>query len=134
MSQLFTTTDSINIALANHLSRLLGSLESEARDVNAMTAALLSAPNQVLTEWLRSKADQLQKIFTDHATVGAACNASIAAVQRQMGLPETAPCDVRPVHEKLAEQFRAIDWKTLEVCDLPRPAPEPETASAESTV
>jgi len=127
MSQLFTTTTLIDIALANHLTRVLGSLESEARDINAMAAALLSAPNDVLTAWLRSKAEQLEETFAEHFLVGSNCNASVASVRRRLGLPPIPDlCDVRPVAEKLAAQFRAIDWQTLEVSDLPRPEPEQE--------
>lgn len=128
MTRTSITIDSRAQQLALHLA-------SCAALANAMTNDALSLDDTALAAWLNSGDAAAQPAaFTAHGLLGEAINAAAAvasAMLAQWGVAVDIPAvDVRPVSEKLAGQFRALEFDQatglFSVARLPEPEPQPE--------
>jgi hypothetical protein len=121
MNRISINIDADAQALGRHLA-------SAAVLANRMARHALDTDNATLTGWLNSGDAAAQPAaFEAHAQLGQAINtaATVAsAILAQWGVAAEIPTvDVRPVAEKLADQYRALT--TDGVIDLPRPIQEP---------
>jgi hypothetical protein len=130
MTRTSITIDSRAQQLALHLA-------SAAHIANAMANDALALDDTALAAWLNSGDAAAQPAaFEAHGLLGEAINAAAAvagAMLAQWGVAVNIPAvDVRPVAEKLAGQYRAIDLDQATgqfvVMQLPRPEPTPDPA------
>lgn len=108
-------------SIANHLA-------SAAVLANAVVSRLLSLSDEDLAGWLNSQPPQkVMALFAAHEQLGTSLNAAsatAAGVLAEWGAnPPQVPVDVRPFSEKLAAQFRTVefDGTTFSVVALPQP-------------
>lgn len=118
----------------------LGDYEALTRRLDSMVALFLSLGNTelaTLANWLG--ASEMNHLLTAHAAQGQAiaelsamAEAVLANLEgREPG--QLRQADIRPLSDKLSEQYRALtfDGETFAVIDLPRQdATDPESESA----
>jgi len=119
--------------IANLLLGIQGDLESSARKLNAITHEYTGLGNDDLAEFANDLGPtELLALVSAQEAQGHAFNSIIAGLNQilaSVGLPQgSASVDVRPLSEKLADQYRKMEPDesgVFSVIDLPRPEPEP---------
>lgn len=124
-----STAQATAAEIIGDIEHLAGCAVASAIHLNSITARILALPNDDLAEFGNSLGPQeMQSLTTLHGLQGERVNAlvdGINAIHATIGKPPIGSnVDVRPLAEKLAEQFRAITMDesgVFSVIDLPRP-------------
>lgn len=115
--------------------RCHGEYQAAASNLNAMIGEVLALTDADLAEFANDIGPEMVgQITTWHAMHGAAItelSATATAMLEQCGLSAAASAvDTRPLEEKLAAQFRALEFDQatglFSVARLPEPEPQPE--------
>jgi hypothetical protein len=129
---LLPPSQQINAQLADHAKSCALHLASAAVLAGRITDSFLSLSDEQLADWLNSQSPaETQALLVAHGQLGAALNSASGIardVLTESGIEVNIPVvDVRPLGEKLGEQYRAITYTGGQwvVTQLPQPEVEP---------
>lgn len=135
MPLITSSSDKARAEIIGHAQTLASHLAAAASRMDAITGAMLALGDDDLAEFANGIGPvEIQTVLTRHAESGAAINSALAqanATLSESGLdPVPGGVDVRPLSDKLAEQFRTLDFDpatgTFTVTRIPQPEPEPQ--------
>ena len=125
-----TIPQSARASILADTGRLHGYLAAAASIANAIAQRTLSLSDSDLEQFCNDLGPaELGTVFSLHAECGSAINSALAASRALLGPgADATTVDVRPFSEKLAAQWRALDFDAttgvFSVSTIPQPEPE----------
>ena len=134
-----TIPQSARASILADTERLHGFLAAAATIANQIANRTLALGDDDLATFCNDLGPvELGTAFSLHAECGGAINSALAASRALLGpSADAATVDVRPFSDKLAAQWRALDFDAttgmFSVSTIPQPEPEPEPQPEEPT-